>query len=115
MKRSRTLSLACIGALSLGTTSAYAASYVYRDSPPDPALNEVGDQSGLHTDLVASHGKSNDGQTVCVSAKYSSGAQVDPVSCSSYIAVKYYSGQKRAWARSTIGNFVQAKLRAEYN
>ena len=111
----RGLGLATALAIAAAGT-AQGASTLYWDSnswsPPIPV-----DQYGWTSNwfyLTNSHGRSEDGNTVCVAA-WDNGGQVGQVSCSSTVVVKPFNGSyRKAFGRATIGNTVKAKLRAEY-
>lgn len=101
--------------LTVGTlvtaSSALAASYVYYDGSYAPSQEKW----SAEEPLTYSHGRSNDGRTICVSALYTDMSQVEPVACSSTTVVRPYNGTtKRAFSRATTSNGVDGKGRAEW-
>ena len=100
-----TAALACAGVAS-------AASYVYFDG----SYSAGEEHWSAEEPLTYSHGRSDDGRTICVDALYTNFTQVGSVSCSSTTVVKgnYGGGTKRAYSRATTGNGVNGRGRAEW-
>lgn len=93
-------------------SSAFAASYVYYEGNYSPSEEKW----SAEEPLTYSHGRSNDGRTICVDALYTNMSQVGSVSCSSTTVVKgnYGGGTKRAYSRATVSNGVDGRGRAEW-
>lgn len=100
-----------VGALATAG-SALAASYVYFEG--NYSANE--EHWSSEQALTYSHGRSNDGRTICVDALYTNMSQVGSVACSSTTVVKgnYGGGTKRAYSRATTSNGVDGRGRAEW-
>lgn len=100
-----------VGALA-ATGTAAAASYVYYEG-----TYSAGEEKwSAEEPLTYSHGRSNDGRTICVDALYTNMSQVGSVACSSTTVVKgnYGGGTKRAYSRATVSNGVDGRGRAEW-
>lgn len=100
-----------VGVLASAGTAA-AASYVYFEGTYSPAEEHW----SAEEPLTYSHGRSNDGRTICVDALYTNMTQVGSVACSSTTVAKgnYGGGTKRAYSRATNASGVDGRGRAEW-
>lgn len=110
--RTRTIGALLTVAVLASAGSAVAASYIYFEGTYSPAEEHWSGEEPL----TYSHGRSNDGRTICVDALYPNMSQVGSVSCSSTTVVKgnYGGGSKRAYSRATNANGVDGRGRAEW-
>jgi hypothetical protein len=91
----------------------YAAAFTYYYEGPYPNITKV---APWIAPLFESSARSLDSNTVCVAA-YQNGSQVGSVACSDNLAAHPYDGVtwRSPSSRSTIGGYVVARARGDYN